>query len=169
MAKSARSGATRPDAILASPVIRVDLISALNTITLEGVTLLDPLARQPGDSPWQIEWQWKDDGSFNKSCPNHCGSEVKIIHRWNDTLQTDTYRVCVKCRTRRRNAINYRTRTKTAKAKAKLSARRTRLRKRIGELETDLELVERELDQLQGNPPSAAWKRRCVGCGRVQL
>lgn len=117
------------------------------------MTLVDALAEQDRrDSPWRIVFQWRHDDlpalvkhGEDAECPNGCGSNLKLVERWNDTLRSAYYYVCVKCRTRRRNAINYRTRSKNAKRRAALMAKRTRLRKRLAALHYELEAVEAEL------------------------
>lgn len=117
------------------------------------MTLIDALAEQDRrDSPWRIVFQWRHDDlpalvkhGAAAECPNGCGSNLKLVERWNDTLRSAYYYVCVKCRAKRRNAINYRTRSKNAKRRAALMAKRTRLRKRLAALQYELEAVAAEL------------------------
>ena len=106
-------------------------------------TLIEALVRQDlDDSLWRIAYQWR--GWDLDSCPNWSG-ELKRILRRNPELNTRRYSLCVRCRTRCRNAINYRTRSPEARRRAALRSRRYRIHKRVARLQAELASIEAKL------------------------
>ena len=115
-----------------------------------------------------LEFAWRHEPGEDQVCPNDAThGPCKVIHRYYARLQTNCYRVCLKCRGSKRNSLNYHKRSAAKQRRAKLSAKRTQLRKRIRQLELKLESVEGELTQAKGE--DVCPDRRCATCGRWAL
>ena len=115
-----------------------------------------------------LEYAWRHEPGEDVTCPNDAThGPCQVIQRYYAPLQTDCYRVCVKCRTRKRNSLNYHKRSAAKQRQAKISAKRTRVRNRIRQLEFKLASIEGELAQAKGE--DARPDRRCATCGRWAL
>ena len=105
--------------------------------------LMEAWSRQDlDDSSWRIAYRSR--GRDLDCCPN-CSGELKRIQRCNPELNSRCYSLCVRCRTKRRNAINYQTRSPEAKRRAALRSRRYRSRKRVARLQAKPTFIGAEL------------------------